>query len=197
LPNLPEPRSSHDAALVGDTLYVVGGWNMQGGSKGAQWHETTLAMNLANGPSDWKAVAPAPFKRRALALAAWHGKLYCLGGMQEQGGPTTAVAIYDPATNAWSEGPSILGSSMDGFGSSAFACRDALFVTTVSGSIQRLSSDGKQWEYVGQLTNSRFFHRLLPWQNGKLVVVGGANMQEGKTESLEVLAIPDSKSAGN
>jgi len=36
---------------------------------------------------------------------------------------------------------------------------------------------------------------LLPWQNSKLIAVGGANMQEGKTESLEVLAIPASKAA--
>jgi len=30
LPALPEPRSSHDAAIIGDILYVVGGWSMQG-----------------------------------------------------------------------------------------------------------------------------------------------------------------------
>lgn len=195
LPSLPEPRSSHDAAVLDDTLYVVGGWNMQGGSKTAKWHDTVLALNLAASKLEWQTVAAPPFKRRALAVAAWHGKLYCLGGMQDKGGPTTAVAIYDPAKNAWSEGPALLGATMDGFGSSSFACQDALYVTTVSGSIQRLSGEAKQWEYLGQLASARFFHRLLPWQNSKLIAVGGANMQEGKTESLEVLAIPASKAA--
>lgn len=196
LPSLPEPRSSHDAAVLDDTLYVVGGWNMQGGGKTAKWHDTALAINLAARKLEWQPVAAPPFKRRALAVAAWHGKLYCLGGMQEEGGPTTTVAMYDPMKNTWSEGPRLLGAAMDGFGSSAFACQDALYVTTVSGSIQRVSDGGAQWEYLGQLASPRFFHRLLPWQSSKLIAVGGANMQEGKTESLEVLAIPESKTAG-
>lgn len=193
LPSLPEPRSSHDAAVVGDTLYVVGGWNMQGSGSGAKWHDTAVSLNLAGDKMEWKPIAPPSFLRRALALAAWQGRLYCLGGMQDQGGPTTAVAIYDPAKNAWADGPMLLGGPMDGFGCSAFACRDSLYVTTVSGSIQRLSGDGKGWEYVGQLTHPRFFHRLLPWQSNKLIAVGGGNMSEGKTLDLELLSIGDSK----
>ncbi len=187
LPNLSEPRSSHDAAVVGDTLYVVGGWNMQGGSKSARWHETALAWRFSAERPQWQPIAPAPFKRRAIALAAWQGKLYCIGGMQEQGAPTTAVAIYDPATNAWSEGPPLLGGPMEGFGCSAFASGEALYATTISGAIQRLAGDAKSWEFEGQLTQPRFFHRLLPWRT-KLLVVGGASMEEGKLESLELLA---------
>src|SRR5262245_41375437 len=30
LPDMPAGRSSHDAVMVGDTLYVVGGWEMRG-----------------------------------------------------------------------------------------------------------------------------------------------------------------------
>ena len=39
LPALPEPRSSHDAAIVGSSIYVVGGWNMAGDAE-TQWHNT-------------------------------------------------------------------------------------------------------------------------------------------------------------
>lgn len=170
---------------------------MQGGGQSSQWHDSALAMNLAAAQPEWKPIAPPPFKRRALALAAWQGKLYCLGGMQEQGGPTTAVAMFDPAKNTWSEGPALLGNGMDGFGSSAFACQGALYATTISGSIQRLADDGNAWEYLGQLTQPRFFHRLLPWQDTRLVVVGGANMEEGKAESLELLSLGDFKTTAN
>lgn len=190
LPNLPEPRSSHDAAVIGDTLYVVGGWNMAG-SGNTKWHDTALAMNLVSDKLEWNTIAAPPFKRRALALAAHQGKLFCLGGMQEQGGPTTAVAIYDPATSRWSDGPALLGVGMDGFGISAFACRGSLFATTQSGSIQRVSGDGKSWEFLGQLAHPRFFHRVLPWNNSKLIVVGGASMMSGKAEILELLLISD------
>ncbi|MGE0606888.1 MAG: hypothetical protein AB7O62_07330 [Pirellulales bacterium] len=195
LPQLPEPRSSHDAAIVGDTLYVVGGWNMQGGGRDAHWLETALSLDLTAEKPEWKTIAAPPFQRRALALAAWNGKLYCIGGMQEDGGPTTAVAIYDPAKDAWSEGPSLLGGNMDGFGSSAFACQGALYITTQSGSIQRLSADGASWEYLGQLDHPRFFHRLLPWSDANLIIVGGSSMASGKTEELELLKIGDSAAA--
>ena len=185
---LPAGRSSLDAAVIGDTLYVVGGWNLQGGSRDAAWHDTLLTADLNVEPLVWKPMASPPFKRRALAAAAWQGKLYCIGGMEEQGAPTTAVAVYDPSTNRWSEGPALLGGPMEGFGSAAFATGQGLFATTMSGAIQKIAADGKSWQVVGQLAHPRFFHRLLPWNGSKLVVVGGSNMTTGKVEALELLA---------
>ncbi len=194
LPSLPEGRSSFDAAVLGDTLYVVGGWEMQG-DKETRWLETSLAMDLSASAPQWKTVAAPPFHRRAVALATWNDKLYCVGGMQEKGGPTTAVAVFDPARNEWSEGPALIGSGMDGFGSSAFACGGKLYATTMSGSIQRLASSGDHWEFVGQLEHPRFFHRLLSWKNDRLVVVGGAHMSRGKIQPLEMLPVPTQAAA--
>jgi N-acetylneuraminic acid mutarotase len=172
---------------VGNKLYVIGGWQMQG--EGAtQWHETAWSIDLSAERLAWKPIAPPPFKRRALAAAAWQNKLYVLGGMQEQGGPTTSVAVYDPAADRWSEGPALLGTPMDGFGCAAFACQGQLFATTMSGAIQRLSPDGSQWDHVGSLEHPRFFHRMLPWQK-ELVIVGGAHMSVGKIDALERLPV--------
>jgi N-acetylneuraminic acid mutarotase len=182
LPSLPAGRSSVDAAVIGDTLYVVGGWNLQAGSD-PQWHDSALSMNLAADTREWKAIAPPGFQRRAISVAAWDGKLYVIGGMQPEGGSTTRVAVYDPARDAWSEGPQLRGGSMDGFGTAAFATADRLTVTTMSGSIQELSADGT-WNYAGQLAQPRFFHRMLPWRSD-LVLVGGADMSVGKREQLE------------
>lgn len=190
LPDMPEPRSSHDAAVVGDTLYVVGGWNMQGGGRGAKWHDTALSLDLTAAKPEWKTIAAPPFKRRAMSLADWNGKLICIGGMSEKGGPTTASAIFDPEKSAWSEGPALLGGPMDGFGNSAFAFQGTVYTTTISGSIQRLSSDGRHWEFLGQVAHPRFFHRVLPWHESKLVIVGGASMEDGKSVALEVLVAP-------
>ena len=195
LPSLPEPRSSHDAAVVGDTLYVAGGWNMQGGGATAQWHDTALSMNLAADKLEWKTVADPAFRRRALALAAWNQKLVCIGGMTDGSGPTTKTSIYDPATNAWADGPALQGTAMDGFGCAAFACEGSLYVTTVSGSIQRLSADGTHWEFLGQIAHPRFFHRVLPVSNSRLVIVGGASMEEGKAEELEILTVTNVQTA--
>jgi N-acetylneuraminic acid mutarotase len=191
LPNLPEPRSSHDAAVMDGVLYVAGGWRLQGESAESKWHETAWKMDLNHQPLEWKPISSPPFKRRALAVAASGGKLYCLGGMQEEGGPTTAIAVYDPAKDSWAEGPSLLGGPMDGFGASAFACRGCLYATTITGSIQRLSADGKQWDYLGQLEHARFFHRIVPWNDAKLIVVGGGSMSVGKIQEVEVLPIAE------
>ena len=188
LPPLPEGRSSHDAAVVGDTLYVVGGWQMQPEAE-TKWHTTALSVDLSAEKLVWKPIATPPFERRAVALAAWQNKLYVLGGMRREGGPTTRVDIYDPASDRWTVGPALLGTGMDGFGCSAFACDGGLFATTMSGSVQRLSADASKWEYAGRLEHPRFFHRLLPWKPQELVVVGGAHMSVGKIEALERLPV--------
>jgi hypothetical protein len=37
---LPAPRSSHDAVVLGDKLYVAGGWSLAGGTNKAVWPAT-------------------------------------------------------------------------------------------------------------------------------------------------------------
>jgi uncharacterized GH25 family protein len=183
---LPQGRSSHDAVVIGDQLYVVGGWAMAPGSE-TQWHATAIVADLTQSPLVWTELPQVPFQRRALSLGAWQGKLVAIGGMQSKGGTTTATAIYDPAARAWSEGPSLQGTGMDGFGTSAYLVDGTLYVSTMSGSVQRLSADGSRWDVVAQLTQPRFFHRLLPTPNHQLLFVGGAHMSRGKISELELL----------
>jgi N-acetylneuraminic acid mutarotase/uncharacterized GH25 family protein len=196
LPPLPEGRSSHDIAVLGHTLYVVGGWEMKMGEKQEQkWLSTAWSCDLDQPKLEWKPIASPPFLRRAISLAAFHGKLYAIGGMQEKGGPTTQTAIFDPATSKWTEGPALLGNGMDGFGTASFAANDRLYVTTMSGSVQRLKNDGSAWEFVGQLNQPRFFHEMVPWDNS-LVVVGGASMAVGKLDDLEQILVESTHSNG-
>ena len=209
LPALPERRSSHDAAVVGDCLYVVGGWSMQGEGH-TTWHTTAWKMNLTMQPLYWQPIAPPPFQRRALATAAHNGRLYVIGGMNKTGGPTVATEIYDPVSDSWHTGPALVitdqakaadasaddsasgqrdmsAGTMAGFGASAFATGGHLYATTVQGTLQRLSADGSAWEVIGQTPTDRFFHRLLPLDDRRLIVVGGANMNSGKFEAVEIL----------
>jgi uncharacterized GH25 family protein len=183
---LPRGRSSHDAVVIGDKLYVAGGWEMNGAEK-TVWHDKALVADLTQSPLVWRELPAPPFQRRALSLAEWRGKLVCIGGMQEQGGPTTATALFDAATGKWSEGPALQGANMDGFGSSAFAVGNELYVSTMSGKLQRLSHDGSRWDVVAQLAHPRFFHRMLPTADGRLLIVGGASMKSGKIGELEWL----------
>ncbi|MEZ6051700.1 MAG: hypothetical protein R3C02_09975 [Planctomycetaceae bacterium] len=209
LPPLPEPRSSHDAAVVGDTIYVAGGWTLAGEAENV-WHDTAWAMDLSKDTLEWKPLPSVPFRRRAVALAAHQDKLYVIGGMQEEGGPTTKTAIFDPAEGIWSEGPALaavpepkdadsengesrgrggMPESINGFGASAYATNGRLYVSTIKGTLQRLSEDRKSWEIISRTPTARFFHRLLPVDAHHLLVVGGANMATGKFEQVEVLQV--------
>jgi N-acetylneuraminic acid mutarotase len=182
---MPTPRSSHDAAVLGDTLYVVGGWNLQEGNSG-EFLDTMLTLDLKSDKLEWKS-ATVPFKRRALSVAVHDGKLYAIGGMQDKGGPATTVDVYDPQSQSWSSAPALHGEPMEGFGSTSFEIGGRLTAITRSGAIQQLSSDGKSWEISGYLKHPRFFGRLLPLSGGRGIVVAGADMGSGKVNATEIV----------
>lgn len=187
MPELPEPRSSHDAAIIGDSIYVVGGWKIAGKEK-TVWHETAWTMDLSSVEPKWVPLPNPPFKRRAIATVEHHGKLFVIGGMNDKGRPTKAVSIYDPVTKSWSEAPELIGKeAMAGFGASGWSVDGRLIITTYEGDIQQWDDTEKKWSVLGQSTDARFFHRLLPIDAKQLIAIGGANMESGKFLDLEVI----------
>lgn len=184
---LPRGRSSHDAAIVGDQLYVVGGWELNGEGDG-DWHNTALVCDLSQDKLTWKEIAKPTFLRRALAVAGYQGKVYVLGGMTSDNEVTQAVSIYDPKSDQWSTGPNLPGTGMATFGPSAFGGNDGLFCTVQDGSLLRLSNDGKSWENVGSLKHPRFFHRLVIADDGRLLVVAGTT-RGGKVTATEAIRV--------
>ncbi|RUL83188.1 kelch repeat-containing protein [Tautonia sociabilis] len=175
LPPLPEPRSTHDAAIIGDHLYVVGGWAMLGGSSdNTFFHEDALRLDVTDPEAAWEPLPTPPFRRRALAAAEHQGKLYVVGGLTEEGDVVPRVDIFDPATDSWSRGPDLPGESRYvGFAPSAFSVGGKLFASAVDGDLYRLGDSGEEWERVGRLAVPRITHRLLPGPDGDLLIVGG------------------------
>ena len=185
---LPEPRSSLDAAVLGDHLYVFGGWQLSGENE-PRWHETAWSLDLSQPGSAWVSLAASPLQRRAISVAAWQGKLYVIGGMSPEDGPMTRVDIYDPVSDTWTEGPSVIGHGMDGFGSSSFAIRGNLYVSTKNGDVQCLTISQDRWQIVGKVDPGRFFHRMVPHGDAELLLIGGANMEMGKFTQIDKIAI--------
>lgn len=183
-PSLPKPRSSHDAVVVGNKLYVVGGWMLDPNGGDTVWHKDMDVLNLDHPDMGWTTLE-VPFQRRALATVDLDGKLYAIGGMKPSG-VTTDVSIFDPKTGEWSDGPAVPGEGMEGFGIAAAILDGQLVATTSAGHAVRLNAKSKQWEAVGSTPTARFFHRLLP-QNRALLVVGGVNMGVGKFQNIESL----------
>lgn len=184
---MPVGRSSHDLAVVGDTLYVVGGWNMLGRQAGNDFLEFMLTLDLTDPRAAWKRV-PQPFSRRALIVSVHDGRIHVMGGIDEDDTVSRAVDIFDPETMSWSRGPDLIGEAKYvGFASAACTLDGRLYASVAGGDLIRLTKDGAAWEFVG--TNQpRIVHRLVPWQS-RILVTGGAN-QGSNLDSIEVLHPP-------
>lgn len=185
LPELPAPRSSHDAVVVGDTLVVAGGWRMNGTGKSPEWHDTLLLLDLAKPGAKWESV-PQPFKRRALTMAELGGKVYVIAGLTDDGGTSHEVNIFDLATRQWTTGPKIPGERMNGFSPAAVVLDKTLYVSPADGTIYRLTGD--KWEPTVTLQSPRFVHRLVPMSSGKVLALGGAS-RAGNVAECEILTL--------
>ena len=183
---LPAPRSSHDAVVIGNTLYVAGGWQLSGGTNKPAWPANALSLDLSDPRASWKEFAQ-PFQRRGLALASLGTRVYCIGGMDSDNQPTLAVEIFDTATGQWTKGPDLPPGKHKGFSCSAIAQDRGLYVTTFKGDLLRLSADGHAWDVVGKLEHPRLAHRLVTAGKTHLVALGGEDGEQ-KRPDLELLS---------
>ncbi len=188
LANLPERRSSHDSVIVGRTLYVFGGWKLSGGNRkaGGDWHETYLTLDLADPGAEWNSY-PQPFVKRAIAVASAKGKIYVLGGMDEDGETSAETHVLDLGTNEWSKGPDLPKHKLGGFGFATVAIGERIFASGAEGALLELT--GKEWKPVSQLGQPRFFHRFLHRGGSHLLAMGGVTPGHSKAEP-EWVAVP-------
>jgi N-acetylneuraminic acid mutarotase len=174
LPDLPEPRSSTYAVVLGKTLYVVGGWKLDGGMYDNTWSETMVTADLSAPTFAWTSVK-MPFQIRAHGLTAFAGKIYVVGGLAPESS-TDAVHVFDPATGAWTDGPAL---PTDNMTARSAVYKDRLYANGADGKIYRLSEDGTKWEATGSVRFARLFHEMVPSERGPLVLAGIPNNNRG------------------
>lgn len=189
LPDLPEGRSSSYAVVVGSTLYVIGGWLLQGGMYDSTWSETLLTADLSRPQFEWKS-EKMPFQIRAEGLVALDGKIYVLGGIAPEGS-TDAVHIYDTKTRTWSDGPELPYDNMTTRGA-VFEGR--LYANGADGNVYRLNED--RWEATGTVRLGRLFHEMVSSQRGPLVLAGIPNNGRGGRVRLIERLTPEPSPAG-
>ncbi|MET0341109.1 MAG: kelch repeat-containing protein [Polyangiales bacterium] len=182
LPALPASRSSHAAALVGDTLFVVGGWQLSGGKNTGTFSDTAFALDLKT--KSWRGI-PQAFKRRALAAAALDGKLVAVGGMDESGKTSRQVDVLDPATGAFTRAADF---PADAFGVAAASDGDTLYASGRDGTVYALKEPTGAWEPAGKLAFPRFFHQLVV-RGDELVALGGISGMHGGPRIRQVEAV--------
>lgn len=182
LPALPLGRSSHAAVLAGSTVYVTGGWTLNGNADSGVFVEDVLALDLKKPEAGWKSI-PAPFKRRAVGAGVVGNKLVIVGGMTSDGKPSNEVDVYDTKTGAWSKGAAFPG---DAFGIGVASVNQAIFASGRDGVLKSFKPGDAAWKDVRKLAYGRFFHQLVPVGN-ELVVLGGIGGMHtrGRTRAIE------------
>jgi len=113
---MPSPRSNATTGVIDGRLYVVSGSNSGG--------DTPVVERYDPRTNTWSTLAPLPDTdwgrdgRYGGTMGVIGGKLYLAGGWRTSPGlPTTSLFIYDPATDAWSQGaamPLYSGGSLGG-----------------------------------------------------------------------------------
>ncbi|HJL14324.1 MAG TPA: kelch repeat-containing protein [Sandaracinaceae bacterium LLY-WYZ-13_1] len=184
LPSLPAGRSSHEAAVIGDTVYVAGGWRLgEGGPTEATWHQDVLSLDLSADDASWQSVE-APFTRRAVGVANAGDALVVIGGLTPEREVSRRVDVLDPASGEWTRGPDF---PSDAFGAAAVGVGDAVYASARDGVVYRWRpGTDDAWETASTLAFPRFFHQLVPAGDG-LVAVGGIGGMHtnGRTRHVE------------
>lgn len=170
---LPQGRSSHQAVLVGQRLYVVGGWTLSGGPGDQDWRPDVLWADLGGESLDWKAL-PMPALARAGGAAAVDGKLYVVGGLGPAGA-IRSVHVLDLETETWSAGPEVPAGNITPM---AVAHAGQLYCNGADGHVYRLVGD--EWLAVTSLAFPRMFHEWVPSAGGPIAVGGVPGQARGK-----------------
>jgi N-acetylneuraminic acid mutarotase len=101
-------RRSAAAAVVGDQLFVVGGFPMA--STGSVIPTPSPTVPVLNLPSrSWATVADLPFGRWGMSVAALKGRVHVIGGSVLDDDPARSTHVaFDAEVGGWIEAPDIL-----------------------------------------------------------------------------------------
>lgn len=188
LPSLPEPRSSHRAVVIGDTLHVVAGWTLRGADTKPHWATTHLTLELSEPGAQW-ASFDAPFRARAVGAAPRGADLCVIGGITPERSVSSGTWLLDTTSGTWSEGPEF---PDWGFGLSATACEHGVAACGKSGVVYTLVDGGDEWATLGQLGHGRIFHELVTHEDSLIALGGIVGMGvRGRVRNIERLTAGD------
>jgi hypothetical protein len=98
----PNPRRMLGSAYLDGRVYCVAG---ETGSHYG-YSTTVLSYNPSTDAWDDANIADAPTARSYNAVVAFNGEIWSIGG--NNGDPVSTVEIYNPSSNIWRTGPSLL-----------------------------------------------------------------------------------------
>lgn len=180
LPPLPGVDMRYDPALAVDgagRLYVIGGLGSVGPDQGELRRVDVFEPHGA-----WATTAPMPTPRSgAAAVVARDGRLYVFGGRNTAEGSASDGAVYDPATDSWTD---MAGSQHSRFHHSAVEAADGriwLFGGFISASgaeatdVDIFDPATGSWEtWPAPSDDPRPFAAAVAGPDGRIYMIGGA-----------------------
>jgi N-acetylneuraminic acid mutarotase len=159
-PDLIMPHDYPAAAVLGETIYILGGHHPDatlGGPKTDPGFDFCERLDINKGK--WEAIAPLPTPRFALSAVTMNGKILAMGGVAfrpEGFNNFTTIETYDPATNCWTQDEQLaLPWAAAGLGSARLDDRIYVFGGYSDDSIHSrtayYSPSDKEWHRVASL----------------------------------------------
>ena len=99
--SLPNPRTELKSTLIGNTLYLMGGWDHTGLTKVVHKVDLneliTKAVSNQATPTLWQSIEDTPLKHSAPLNVG--GSLLAVGGCDDH--PSSSIHLYQPDTRRW------------------------------------------------------------------------------------------------
>jgi N-acetylneuraminic acid mutarotase len=192
--SIPTPRTEVSATAVGDSVYVIGGFNAQG--------QPTNIVEIYNTKNNtWSSAAPLPHTLHHTAATYFGGKVYVVGGfLDSQWTPSNRLFIYDPLKNQWHEGkqmPTARGALTANFiNGILYAVGGQSFLSSSSSpsgilaTNEAYDSASNTWITKPSMPTARH-HAASAAFNGKLYVIGGRVVEVSSTVNVNVNEVYD------
>lgn len=121
--DMPTPRHPR-ISVVDGKIYAIGGLGIF-----PNWPALSVVEEYDPATDTWTRKADMPTPRHSFSTAVLDGRVYIVGGSSSDGvdplAPVLAVEVYDPATDTWTQGPSMTTARIE---SSACAVDGVLYV---------------------------------------------------------------------
>ena len=102
---MPEGRSAHGTVVIGDRLYAVAGWELDGDLFSGRFATGGFVLDLSRTGAAWQPIPPPPFKLRSLSVTAVGDDIYAIGGATDVPGEfSNEVYVLDTRSGTWSRG---------------------------------------------------------------------------------------------
>jgi N-acetylneuraminic acid mutarotase len=209
---MPHPVQSFGAAATSDgKIWVIGGMGPDSAVVGyvqcydtltGNWERFAPKGKFTPQGLDWGLSAvlkPMPTPRYSLAVVAGsNGKIYAIGGVDQQGQDRSTVEEFDPATNEWTPKKDMLTpryclAAVAASNGKIYAMGGAHSMSALS-IVEEYDPSTDTWRPMNPMNTARWLFGAAATDEGKIYAIGGTSdspwLMDSALASVEVMTVP-------